>query len=71
MEALARAQQRREEALKAQAALVTKEKAAIAEANARAKEHGLVEKNGGLTEQFTLVLAEIFRRFDEDGDGAF
>lgn len=31
---------------------------------------GLVEKNGALSEKFRLVLGEVFRRFDKDGDGA-
>ena len=47
MEALARAQARREEAVKAQAAALATERAEIAIANERAKEHGLVAKTAG------------------------
>ena len=47
MEALARAKGRREAAQAAQAARMTAEKAAIAEAHEDAKEHGLVEKTAG------------------------
>ena len=47
MEALARAKQRRDEAAAAQAQRLTAEAAAIALANERAKERGLVEKTAG------------------------
>ena len=36
----------------------------------QAAKAGLVEKNGALSPRFRAVLAEIFKRFDADGDGA-
>ena len=36
----------------------------------KAAKQGLVEKNGALTVPFRMVLGEVFRRFDVDGDGA-
>ena len=45
--ALARAKQRREAAVAAQAERMTAEKAAIAKAHEEAKEHGLIEKTAG------------------------
>ena len=45
--ALARAKERRETALAAQAARMTAEKAAVVKAHEDAKEHGLVEKTAG------------------------
>lgn len=36
----------------------------------KAAKEGLLQKSGAATPQFKLVLGEIFRRFDKDGDDA-
>ena len=42
----------------------------MAKGDKKAAKQGLVEKNGALTHGFRMVLGEVFRQFDVDGDGA-